>query len=108
MFPCPVPTADLDNTEVDPYKLTPTGQRVLLRLASVSETTEGGIHLTGESSETPQVGTVIAVGRNVRGIQPGTHVQFAKHCPGQEFEKDEETFKLVPVDDLIGSINLPS
>lgn len=103
---CPIPTTELTGTDVSPYTMTPTGQRVLLRLIPLTGTTQGGIHLSAESSDAPEAGTVVSVGRRVKGIQPGTHVQFARHCPGEEFTKGDERFKLVPVDDLVGSIEV--
>ena len=103
-MPTPIPVTDLTGTDIDPLKMKPIGKNVLLHLAEQTPTTEGGIVLPDETSDPVQVGTVVSTGKNVTDVAVGTHLQFAKYCPGPEFTKDTERFKLVHELDLIGAV----
>ena len=58
----------------------PLGERVLVELVKVSKKTESGILLPDSVAlDTPNEGTVVAVGDEVTKLSPGDNIMFEKH-----------------------------
>ncbi len=80
-------------------KLKPLGDRVVVKMTEVEETTKSGILLTGSAKEKPEVAEVVAVGPGgmVEGkeitmvVKPGDKVITSKYagttvkCDGVEY-----------------------
>jgi len=90
-------------------KVTPLGDRVLLRRASAEETTAGGILLPDSARDKPQRGTVVAVGEGYTGadgtktpltVQPGDTVIFSSYA-GEEFKIDDDDLLLLRESDIL-------
>ncbi len=89
-------------------KLTPLGDRVVLKQLVAEETTKSGIVLPGQAKEKPQQAEVIAVGPGglVDGkevemnVKPGNQVIFSKYS-GTEVELDDEEYIIVKQDDIL-------
>lgn len=93
-------------------KLTPVGNTVLIKPATVADKSKGGILLPEQSREKPQEGTIIALGtggRDERGnlipfeVAVGDRVLLSKYG-ATEVEVDGEKYKLASVEDLLAII----
>lgn len=89
-------------------KLTPLGDRVVLKQLVAEETTKSGIVLPGQNKEKPAQAEVVAVGPG--GMVDGKEVQmlvavgdqviYAKYA-GTEVELDGEAYLIVRQDDIL-------
>ena len=92
-------------------KLTPLGDRVVLKQLVAEETTKSGIVLPGQTKEKPQQAEVVAVGPggNVDGkevemqVSVGDKVIYSKYS-GTEVELDDEEYIVVRQNDILAVI----
>ena len=92
-------------------KLTPLGDRVVLKQLVAEETTKSGIVLPGQSKEKPQQAEVIAVGPGgvVDGkevkmeVKVGDQVIYSKYA-GTEVKLDEEEYIVVRQNDILAVV----
>ena len=92
-------------------KLTPLGDRVVLKQLVAEETTKSGIVLPGQGKEKPQQAEVIAVGPGgvVDGkevkmeVKVGDQVIFSKYS-GTEVKLDEEEDIIVRQNDILAVV----
>ena len=92
-------------------KLTPLGDRVVLKQLVAEETTKSGIVLPGQSKEKPQQAEVIAGGPGgmVDGkevkmeVKVGDQVIYSKYS-GTEVKLDEEEYIIVRQSDILAII----
>jgi len=94
-------------------KLTPLGDRVVLRPREKDEVTKSGIVLPDTAREKPQEGDVIAVGpgrvldngnRVEMELKVGQIVLYAKYA-GTEFKLDEEEYLIVREPDVLAVLS---
>jgi len=94
-------------------KLTPLGDRVVLRPREKEEVTKSGIVLPDTAREKPQEGEVIAVGpgrvldngnRVDMDLKVGQIVLYAKYA-GTEFKLDEEEYLIVREPDVLAVVS---
>ena len=92
-------------------KLTPLGDRVVLKQLVAEETTKSGIVLPGQNKEKPQQAEVIAVGpggmidgKEVKmEVKVGDNVIFSKYA-GTEVKMDDEEFIIVKQNDILAIV----
>ncbi|SHI15958.1 chaperonin GroES [Butyrivibrio fibrisolvens DSM 3071] len=92
-------------------KLTPLGDRVVLKQLEAEETTASGIVLPGKEKEKPQQAEIIAVGPGgvVDGkevkmeVKVGQKVIYSKYA-GTEVKLDEETYIIVKQNDILAVV----
>ncbi len=92
-------------------KLTPLGDRVVLKQLVAEETTKSGIVLPGQSKEKPQQAEVVAVGpggvidgKEVKmEVKTGDQVIYSKYA-GTEVKLDEEEYIIVKQNDILAII----
>ena len=92
-------------------KLTPLGDRVVLKQLVAEETTKSGIVLPGQSKEKPQQAEVIAVGPGgvVDGkevkmeVKVGDQVIYSKYS-GTEVKLEEDEYIIVKQNDILAVI----
>jgi len=92
-------------------KITPLGDRVVIKNVEAEETTKSGIVLPGTAKEKPLVAEVIAVGPggNVDGkditmyVTPGQKVIYSKYA-GTEIKLDNEELIVVRQNDILGIV----
>jgi chaperonin GroES len=92
-------------------KLTPLGDRVVLKQLVAEETTKSGIVLPGQSKEKPQQAEVIAVGPGgvVDGkevkmeVKVGDQVIYSKYS-GTEVKLEEDEYIIVRQSDILAVI----
>ena len=92
-------------------KLSPLGDRVVLKQMEAEETTKSGLVLPGNAQEKPQQAEVIAVGPG--GIVDGKEVEmqvsvgdkviYSKYA-GTEVKLDEEEFIVVRQNDIVAKV----
>ena len=89
-------------------KLTPLGDRVVLKQLVAEETTKSGIVIPGQAKEKPQQAEVIAVGPGgvidgkevTMQVKVGQKVIFSKYS-GTEVKLDEEEYIIVRQNDIL-------
>ena len=92
-------------------KLTPLGDRVVLKQLVAEETTKSGIVLPGQSKEKPQQAEVVAVGPGgtVDGkevkmeVKVGDNVIYSKYA-GTDVKIEEDEFIIVKQSDILAVI----
>lgn len=92
-------------------KLTPLGDRVVLKQLVAEETTKSGIVLPGQAKEKPQQAEVVAVGPGgvidgkevTMQVKVGQQVIFSKYS-GTEVKLDDEEFIIVKQNDILAVI----
>jgi chaperonin GroES len=90
-------------------KLTPLGERVLVRRITEVETVRGGIIIPDSAKEKPQEGVVVAVGtgRFDKGqhvpmsVKEGDRVLFGKYS-GSDIKIDGEEFLILKEEEILG------
>jgi chaperonin GroES len=94
-------------------KVTPLGDRVLVKRLEPKQTTKGGIVLPDTAQEKPKEGEVIAVGEgklNDKGervalaVKAGNKVIFTSYA-GTEIKIEGEEYLIMREDDILGIIN---
>ena len=93
-------------------KLTPLGDRVVIKPAARDEMTKSGIVLPDTAKEKPQRGTIIAAGEGRRDedgdripmdVQVGDEVLFAKYA-GTEYKLDDEELLVFSEKDVLAVV----
>ena len=85
---------------MNPYKLKPLGNRVVVKLPTMEETTEGGIIIDKKNQEPAIIGTVISIGKGVEDVDVNSVVTFPKYCPAPEYEYENQTYKIIDVEEI--------
>jgi chaperonin GroES len=93
-------------------KLTPLGERVLVRRITEGETVRGGIIIPDSAKEKPQEGVVVAVGtgRFDKGVhvpmsvKEGDRVLFGKYS-GSDIKIDNEEFLILKEEEIFGILS---
>ena len=92
-------------------KLTPLGDRVVLKQLEAEETTKSGIVLPGQSKEKPQQAEVIAVGPGgvidgkevTMQVKVGQKVIYSKYA-GTEVKLDGQEVIIVKQNDILAVV----
>jgi len=89
-------------------KLTPLGDRVVLKQLVAEETTKSGIVLPGQNKEKPQQAEVVAVGPGTEDtkmqVKIGDKVIYSKYS-GTDVKLDDEEFIIVKQEDILAVID---
>jgi chaperonin GroES len=90
--------------------LTPIGDRVLVKLATVDEQQVGGIYIPDSAKEKPQTAEVVALGTGKKDgetiefqVKVGDKVLISKYG-GTEIKIDGQLYNLLREDDILGII----
>lgn len=93
-------------------KLTPLGDRVVVKPAGREEMTKSGIVLPDTAKEKPQRGTIVAAGPGRRDedgdrialdVKVGDEILFAKYS-GTEFKLEDEDLLILSEKDILAVI----
>jgi len=94
-------------------KLTPLGDRVVVKPAAREEMTKSGLVLPDTAKEKPQRGSVVAAGQGRRDddgdriemdVKVGDEVLFAKYA-GTEFKLEEEDLLILSEKDILAIVS---
>jgi chaperonin GroES len=97
---------------MEPMKIRPLQDRIIVKRIDEEETTKGGIIIPDTAKEKPQEGKVIAVGKGkvledgkVRplDVKKGNRVLFSKYS-GTEVNIEGEEHLIIREDDVLGVI----
>lgn len=103
----------MSTTSVQSVKVTPIGERILLKRIEPTEQMRGGIIIPDSAKEKPQEARVIALGSGKRDkdghviafeVKAGDRVLISKYG-GSEVRIDDEDYLLVREDDILGVLN---
>ena len=87
--------------------LKPVGNRVLLEVQKVEETTASGLVLPDSAKEKPLKGEVIAVGNGTKDeemiLKPGDQVLYGKYA-GTEVHADGKSYIIMRQSDILATI----
>jgi chaperonin GroES len=104
--------SDSNGSTATAVKLTPLGDRVVVKPLGREETTKSGIVLPDTAKEKPQRGTVVAAGPGRRDddgdrieldVKVGDQVLFAKYS-GTEFKLEDEDLLILAEKDILAII----
>ncbi len=92
-------------------QLKPLGDRVVVKMVEVEETTKSGILLTGSAKEKPEIAEVVAVGPGgmvdgkevVMTVSVGDKVITSKYA-GTEVKLDGTAYTIVKVSDILAIV----
>ena len=82
-------------------KVTPLGDRLLVKPDDAAAEQQGGIYLPDSAQEKPQNGTVVAVGPDVENVKKGDRVLLPKFG-GSEVTIDGVDHSIMREDDVLG------
>ena len=82
-------------------KLTPLGDRVVLKQLEAETTTKSGIVLTTATQEKPQEAEVVAVGPGTEDVK--MEVFYSKYA-GTEVKLEDEEFIIVKQNDILAVV----
>jgi len=94
-------------------KITPLGERIVIKVLESEEKTKSGIFIPDTAKEKPQMGEVMAVGSgrvldNGEKVAPevkvGDKVLFAKYA-GTEVKLDGEEYMVLKESDVLAIVN---
>ena len=87
--------------------IKPLGERVVIKMVEMEETTKSGIILTAAAKEKPQVAEVVAVGPGTKDVamelSVGDKVVISKYA-GTEVKLDGETVIIVRQTDILAIV----
>lgn len=87
--------------------IKPLGERVVIKMVEMEETTKSGIILTGAAKEKPQVAEVVAVGPGTKDVTMelavGDKVVISKYA-GTEIKLDGEEYIILNQSDVLAKI----
>jgi len=97
--------------EMKKLKISPLGDRVVLKAAEVEETTASGIILTGNSQEKPQYSEVVAVGpgkvedgkKVPMTVKVGQKVIYSQYA-GTDVTLGEEKYTIVSQENILAVV----
>ncbi|MCW1930592.1 MAG: co-chaperone GroES [Candidatus Kerfeldbacteria bacterium] len=88
-------------------KITPLGDRVLVRVLETEETTASGIILPDSAKEKKAEGEIIAIGTGEDimklNLKVGMIVLFGKYS-GEEIEEGNVTYKILKEDEVLATM----
>ena len=89
------------------FGIKPLGSRVVLKKLEAEEKTAGGIILTTQAKEQPQMAEVVAAGPGTKdvemGVKEGDKVFFSKYA-GTEIDFEGEKYTIMDFTDLLAIV----
>ena len=87
--------------------INPLGERVVIKMVEMEETTKSGIILTAAAKEKPQVAEVVAVGPGTKDVTMelavGDKVVISKYA-GTEIKLENEEYIILNQSDVLAKI----
>ena len=87
--------------------IKPLGERVVIKMVEMEETTKSGIILTAATKEKPQVAEVVAVGPGTKDVtmelSVGDKVVISKYA-GTEIKLENEEYIILNQSDVLAKI----
>jgi chaperonin GroES len=80
-------------------KLQPLADRIVARSVEAEIKTSSGIYIPDTAKEKPQMGEVLAVGKEVKEVKAGDRILYSKYGPN-EVKVDGEELLLIKEEDV--------
>lgn len=84
-------------------KLQPLADRIVAKSVEAEAKSPSGIILPDSAKEKPQMGEVLAVGKEVKEIKPGDRILYTKYGP-TEAKIDNEDLLLLKEEDVLAVV----
>ena len=88
--------------------IKPLGARVLIKKIEAEEKTQGGLILTSNQKQEPQVATIVEVGPGTKDepmtVKVGDKVVFAKYG-GTDIKFEGEEYTIMPLSDILAVVS---
>ena len=84
-------------------KITPLGDRVLVRSVEEEEQVKGGIIIPDSAKEKPTTAEVVAAGSAVKNVKVGDRVLISKYG-GTQVKYDDVEYTILREDDILGIV----
>ncbi len=86
-------------------KITPLGDRVLVKISESEEKTKGGLYIPQTAQEKTQTGVVSAIGddKDVIKVKIGQKIMYDKYA-GTSIKIDGEEFLILKANDIIAIV----
>ena len=84
--------------------IQPLFDKVLIKPQKVEEKTASGIYIPDTAKqEKPQIGEVVAIGKDVKDVKVSQNVVFAKYGP-TEINLESENYLIIKEEDILATI----
>lgn len=84
-------------------KLQPLADRIVARALESEHKSPAGIIIPDTAKEKPQMGEVLAVGKDVKEVKVGDHIVHTKYGPN-EIKVDGEELLLIKEEDVLAVV----
>ena len=86
-------------------KITPLGDRVLVKIAESEEKTKGGLYIPQTAQEKTQTGVVSAIGddKDVIKVKKGDKIMYDKYA-GTSIKIDGDEYLILKANDIIAIV----
>ncbi|MFI5240347.1 MAG: co-chaperone GroES [Candidatus Saccharimonadia bacterium] len=84
-------------------KLQPLADRVVAKPIEAETKTASGFYLTETAKEKPQIGEVLAVGKDVKEVSVGDKIVYTKYGPN-EIKVDNQDMLLLKEEDILAVV----
>ncbi len=84
-------------------KLQPLADRVVAKPVEAETKTSTGFYLTESAKEKPQMGEVLAIGKEVKEVQVGDKIIYTKYGPN-EIKVDGQEMLLLKEEDILAVV----
>ncbi|HSH31528.1 MAG TPA: co-chaperone GroES [Candidatus Saccharimonadales bacterium] len=85
-------------------KLQPLADRIVAKSLEAESKSAAGILLPDSAKEKPQMGEVLAVGKDVKEVKVGDHILYSKYGPN-EVKVEGQELLLVKEEDVMAVVN---
>ena len=90
------------------FGIKPLGTRVVMKRFEAEEKTQGGIILSGQAKEQPQMAEIVAAGPGTKGekmeLAAGDKVVFSKYA-GTEIKYQGEEYIIMKQEDILAKVD---
>lgn len=84
-------------------KLQPLADRIVAKAVEIEAKSASGILLPDSAKEKPQLGEVLAVGKEVKEVKTGDHILYSKYGPN-EVKVDGQGLLLIKEEDVLAVV----
>ncbi|HSX14985.1 MAG TPA: co-chaperone GroES [Candidatus Saccharimonadales bacterium] len=84
-------------------KLQPLADRIVAKSLEAQTQTSTGLYIPDTAKEKPQVGEVLAVGKDVKEVRVGDQILYAKYGPN-EVKVDDQELLLLKEEDVLAVV----
>jgi chaperonin GroES len=84
-------------------KLQPLGDRLVAKPLEAQEKTTSGFYVPDTAKEKPQIGEVVAIGKDVKEIKVGDQIVYSQYKP-DNFKVDSQEMLVMKEEDVLAVV----